>query len=68
MPEEKEEFKKVALPPSLKREIAIIASSESRYEYEIVADAIKLYKAIAISKNPKKKIKDVPVQDVVSMT
>jgi len=65
MTDEKKEFKKVSLPPPLKREIALIAASESRYEYEIVADAMHLYKQVAVGKSAKSK-KPVPVADVIA--
>lgn len=66
MPEEKEETKKLYVPLSLKREIAIIAGSEQRPEYEIVADAMNLYKQVALGKSPKKNKKPVPVADVIA--
>ena len=66
MIEEKKQFKKVSIPPPLKREIALLAASESRYEYEIVADAMKLYKAVAVGKSTSKKSKPVPVADMIA--
>jgi len=66
MTEEKQQFKKVSLPPPLKREIALLAASESRYEYQIVEDAMKLYKQVAVGKSTSKKSKPVPVADVIA--
>lgn len=69
MPEEKVTSKspKIAVRFATKREFAIIAASERRPEYEIVEDALKLYKALAVKKR-KTVVKDVPVQDVISAT
>jgi len=67
MIEEKKQFKKVSIPPPLKREIALLAASESRYEYEIVEDAMKLYKAVAVGKSLRSRDKKpVPVADVIA--
>ena len=67
MTDEKQQFKKVSIPPPLKREIALLAASESRYEYEIVADAMSLYKQVAVGRSSKSKNKKpVPVADVIA--
>ena len=66
MSDEKKEFKKVSVPHDLKREIALLAASESRYEYQIVEDALKLYKAVSVGKSTSKKSKPVPVADVIA--
>lgn len=66
MSDEKKEFKKVSIPRPLKREIALLAASESRYEYEIVADAMNLYKQVAVSKSKPRKKQPVPVADVIA--
>jgi len=68
MPEEKVTSKspKISVKIATKRQFDIIAASEGRHVYEVVDDALKLYKAVAIGKTKKKKIRDIPVQDVVS--
>lgn len=58
-------FQKVAVKSPTKREIALIAASEGRYEYEIVEDALTLYKAVAV-KGGKKTHKIVPIADVIA--
>ena len=65
MPDEKKEFKKVSLPPSLKREIALLAASESRYEYQIVEDAVKLYKQVADKPKVRNNKKNSPATNVI---
>jgi hypothetical protein len=59
---------KIAVPEELKREIAAVAGHEGRPEYQLVEDAWKLYKLIAIGKTPRKgkKTESVPVVDVIS--
>jgi hypothetical protein len=65
---DKTKFEKVSVKPEVKREIGIIAASENRFEYEIVADAMNLYKQVAIGKGPivKKNRKTVSVADVIA--
>ena len=67
MANEKKVFKKLAVPEPLKQEIAAVAGHEGRYEYELVEEAWKLYKLVAIGKSTKSKnIESVPVVDVIS--
>lgn len=65
MTDTKKEFKKVAIPAQLKMEIAVLAAQEQRHEYQIVIDALSLYKQVAMSKNKRNK-KLVPVTDVIA--
>lgn len=55
------ESPRIAVPEEVKRDISILASTEGRYEYEIVADALKLYKAVSIKRGAKnaRRTKDV---------
>lgn len=58
---------RIAVEEETKREISIIAAHEGRKEYEIVRDALELYKAVL--KKParsKKVIKPVPIAEVIS--
>lgn len=44
--EEKDEFTKLSVKSEVKHEIDIIAATERRFVYEVVADMLKLYKAV----------------------
>ena len=60
-------FVRMNVKSNVKREIDILAASEQRNTYEIVEDMLNLYKANAVgSKSQSKKIKSVPVADVIS--
>lgn len=70
MAEEKTKSAKkvIHVPEEIKREIAILAGSESRYEYEIVGDALRLYKAATVKRGAKRprNVKNISVVDVIS--
>lgn len=60
-------FRKISVSETVKREVGIIAASEGRFEYEIIEDALTLYKAVAVGKSPRSKgIKHISVTDVIS--
>lgn len=58
-------FVRMNVKESNKREFDILAASEQRPVYEIVEDALKLYKSIALTKK-KNRTKNVPVADIVA--
>jgi hypothetical protein len=68
MPTSNDEFKKVSVKEPIKREIAILAATEDRHEYEIVADALKLYKVAALKRGTKspRNLKNVPVSEIIA--
>lgn len=49
-----EKFLKVSVKENVKQDIGILASLERRHEYEIVADALKVYKALYHTDSNKK--------------
>lgn len=64
---DKKIFRKISVSETVKREVGIIAASEGRFEYEIIEDALTLYKAVAVGKSPRSKnTKSVPIADVIS--
>lgn len=52
---EKATFEKVAVKPEAKREINLLAASENRHVYEVVADMLETYKAVKVGRLPKPK-------------
>ena len=64
---DKKIFRKISVSETVKREVGIIAASEGRFEYEIIEEALRLYKAVAIGKSPRSKnTKSVSITDVIS--
>jgi hypothetical protein len=66
-----EKFDKLSVKESVKREFGIIAGAEGRNVYRVVADALKVYKAVTYGKRPIKskkieKIEAVELSDIVS--
>ncbi len=49
-----EKFVRVNIKENVKQDIDVLASIEHRNAYEVMADAIKLYKAIAYGKTDKR--------------
>lgn len=67
----KQGFQKISVKGDLKREIDTVAGHEQRPVYEIVEEAWKLYKLVAVGKSPAKKAKSipsVPVADIVAIS
>lgn len=64
--QEKIAFQKISVKEDVKREIDILAAMEGRHVYEVVADAMKVYKQVVIGKKPSPKGKAVSVVDVIS--
>lgn len=62
-----DQFKKVSVKEPVKRDIAIIAGAEGRHEYQVVADAMRLYKAVALKGGTKRprNLKNVPVAEII---
>lgn len=63
-----EKFVRVNMKEGLKREIDTVAGHEQRPVYEILDDAWKLYKLVAVGKSIKKgkNIESVSVVDVIA--
>ena len=63
-----EKFVRINIKEELKREIDTIAGHEQRPVYEIMEDAWKLYKLVAVGRLPRKgrKTESVPVVDVIA--
>ena len=54
---ENEKFKQVNVKEPVKQDIGVLASIEHRHEYEIVADALKVYKALYHNGDSSKKLR-----------
>lgn len=69
MTDEKTIFVRINVKENLKREIDTVAGHEQRPVYEIMEDAWKLYKLVAIGKLPRpdKKYKAIPVVEVIAV-
>lgn len=50
-----EKFKQLNVKDSVKQDFDVLAAIERRNVYEVVADALKLYKAVAYGKDKKLK-------------
>lgn len=62
-----DKFDKLSVKPEVKREIDIIAAAERRHVYEVVADALKVYKIVSYGKGKKSKnAEPVTVAEVVA--
>jgi hypothetical protein len=61
-----EKFVRINVKEPIKREIDIIAASEGRHVYEIVDDALKLYKAVVVKKTARRKVKEVTMAEIVA--
>ena len=66
--EEKTNFVRINIKEDVKREIDTVAGHEQRPVYEIMEDAWKLYKLVAVGKTIRKgqKVEAVPVVDVIA--
>lgn len=64
---ENNKFAKVSVKEETKREISLLAAHERRYEYEVVRDALELYKAVVLKKpSGSKKVKSVSVSEIIA--
>lgn len=64
---ENNDFAKVAVKKETKQEISMLAAYERRHEYEIVRDALELYKGVL--KKPsrlKKVVKPISIAEIIS--
>jgi L-ribulose-5-phosphate 3-epimerase UlaE len=49
-----EKFTKLSVKENVKQDVDVLAAIERRNAYEVVADAIRLYKAVSYGKGDKK--------------
>jgi hypothetical protein len=63
---ENNDFAKVSVKKETKQEISILAGFEGRKEYEIIRDAMRLYKAVLKKPSRMKNVEDIPVAEVIS--
>lgn len=66
--EKEEKFLKVSVKEPVKQDVGILASIERRHEYEIVADAIKLYKSLYhgdTNKKLRKQVESLPETELI---
>jgi hypothetical protein len=65
---DEEKFVRVNIKENLKREIDTVAGHEQRPVYEIMEDAWRLYKLVAVGKPVRKgkKVESVSVVDVIA--
>jgi len=61
----KTKFVKVSIKESVKREIDIIASSEQRPVYDVVADMLEIYKGVTLKARKNFKSKPVTVAEYI---
>jgi hypothetical protein len=64
---ENNKFLKVAVKEKTKQEISLLAAFEQRHEYEIVRDALELYKAVLKKPSSHKKITEpISVVEIIA--
>jgi hypothetical protein len=64
---ENNKFAKVSVKEETKQEISMLAAFERRHEYEIVRDALELYKIVLKKPSRSKKIvKPVSIAEIIS--
>jgi len=65
-----EKFTKVSVKENVKQDFDVLAAIERRHVYEVVADALRLYKIVAHGKDSKKlkKITDAQPETELTLT